>query len=71
MRMTLVCMQLRSTALAFGRDPSKEQYIPSKLREHLIQCLDNKEMRPFQTAKGTSKRRKAIKKTGNLQLYCV
>ena len=24
-----------ATALAFGRDPSKEQYIPSKLREHL------------------------------------
>ena len=60
-----------ATALAFGRDPSKEQYIPSKLREHLIQCLENKEMRPFPTAKGTSKRRKAIKKTENLQLYCV
>ena len=59
------------TALAFGRDPLKEQYIPSKLREHLIQCLENKEMRPFPTAKGTSKRRKAIKKTENLQLYCV
>ena len=51
-----------ATALAFGRDPSKEQYIPSKLREHLIQCLENKEMRPFPNAKGTSKRRKAIKK---------
>ena len=38
------------TALAFGRDPLKEQYIPSKLREHLIQCLENKEMRPFPTA---------------------
>ena len=60
-----------ATALAFGRDPSKEQYIPNKLREHLIQCLENKEMRPFPTAKGTSKRRKAIKKTENLQLYCV
>ena len=55
-----------ATALAFGRDPSKEQYIPSKLREHLIQCLENKEMRPFPTAKGTSKRRKAIKKTKKL-----
>ena len=54
-----------ATALAFGRDPSKEQYIPIKLREHLIQCLENKEMRPFPTAKGTSKRRKAIKKTEN------
>ena len=52
-----------ATALAFGRDPSKEQYIPSKLREHLIQCLEDKEMRPFPTAKETSKRRKALKKT--------
>ena len=60
-----------ATALAFGRDPSKEQYIPNKLREHLIQCLENKEMRPFPAAKGTSKRRKAIKKIENLQLYCV
>ena len=25
-----------ATALAFGRDPSKEQLIPSKLREYLI-----------------------------------
>ena len=55
-----------ATAQAFGRDPSKEQYIPSKLREHLIQCLENKEMRPFPTAKGTSKRRKAIKKDRKL-----
>ena len=53
-----------TTAIAFGRDPSKEQYIPSKMREHLIQCLDGKEKRPFPTAKGTSKRQ-------NLQLYCV
>ena len=44
-----------ATALAFGQDPSKEQYIPSKLRDHLFQCLENKEMRPFSTAKGTSK----------------
>ena len=51
-----------ATALAFGRDPSKEQYIPSKLREHLLKCLEEKEMRLFPTAKGTSKRRKAIKK---------
>ena len=51
-----------ATALAFGRDPSKEQYIPSKLRKHLIQCLEDKEMKPFPTAKGTSKRRKASEK---------
>ena len=36
-----------------------------KLREHHIQCLEGKEMRPFPTAKGTSKRRKAIKKIEN------
>ena len=51
-----------ATALALGRDPSKEQYIPSKLREHLMKCLEEKEMRLFPTAKGTNKRRKAIKK---------
>ena len=60
-----------ATALAFRLDPSKEQYIPSKLREHLIQCLEDKEMRPFPTAKGTSKRRRALKKAERLQLYCV
>ena len=60
-----------ATALAFGRDPSKEQYIPSKLREHLLKCLEEKEMRLFPTAKGTSKRRKAIKKIENIKLYCV
>ena len=60
-----------ATALAFRLDPSKEQYIPSKLREHLIQCLEDKEMKPFPTAKGTSKRRKALKKTERLQLYCA
>ena len=39
-----------TTALAVGRDPSKEQYIPSKLREHLMKCLEGKEMRLFPTA---------------------
>ena len=70
--MTVVCMQLlvNATALAFGRDPSKEQYIPSNLREHPIQCFEDKELRPFPTAKGTSKRLKALKKTERLQLYC-
>ena len=57
-----------ATALAFGRDPSKEQYIPSKLREHLIQCLEDKEMRPFPTAKGTSKRRKTNQKDGKFKI---
>ena len=60
-----------ATALAFGRDPSKEQYIPSKLREHLLKCLEEKEMRLFPIAKGTSKRRKAIKKIEKIKLYCV
>ena len=60
-----------ATALAFGRNPSKEQYIPSKLREHLLKCLEEKEMRLFPTAKGTSKRRKAIKKIEKIKLSCV
>ena len=60
-----------ATALAFGRDPSEEQYIPSKLREHLIQCLENKEMRPFPIAKGTSKRRKAMKKIEYTVILCL
>ena len=33
--------------------------------------LEDKEMRPFQTAKGKGKRRRAIKNTENLILCCV
>ena len=45
-----------ATALAFGKAPSRELYIQSKLSEHLIQCLKDIEMRPFPTAKVTSKK---------------
>ena len=47
-----LCAIANATALAFGPDPSKEQYIPSKLREHLIQCLDNKRNEAFPDRKG-------------------
>ena len=56
---------------ANDRDPSKEQCIPIKLTEHLIKCLEDQEKRPFPTAKGKNKRRKAINNTESLKLYCV
>ena len=37
-----------ATTLAFGRDPSKEQLIPSNFREYLIQYREDKEMIPSQ-----------------------
>ena len=58
-----------ATALAYGRDPSTQSYVPRMMRQHLIGCFENRNIKPFPTA--TGKRRKSIKKVIDLPVYCI
>ena len=58
-----------ATALAYGRDPSTQSYVPRMMRQHLIGCLKNISIKPFPTV--TGKRRKSIKKVIDLPVYCI
>ena len=58
-----------ATSLAYGRDPSTQSYVPRMMRQHLIGCFENRNIKPFPTA--TGKRRKSIKKVIDLPVYCI
>ena len=60
-----------ATALAFGKDPSTQVYIPRLMREHLIKCLENRHLEPFSITKGSSSRRKVIKRVFEVPVYCT
>ena len=60
-----------ATALAFGRDPSTQVYIPRLMREHLIKCLENRHLEPFSVTKGSKSRRKITKTVLEIPLYCT
>ena len=60
-----------ATALAFGRDPSTQVYIPRLMREHLIKCLENRHLESFSVTKGSKSRRKIIKTVLEIPLYCT
>ena len=59
-----------ATTLAFGRNPVNETYDTTKMRSHLITCLENKEMSLFPTKKFSGKR-KPTKKVIKLELFCL
>lgn len=60
-----------ATALAHGLDPSTQVYIPREMRDHLFMCLENRHLEPFPVTKGSNSRRKVIKKTIPVPIFCV
>ena len=48
-------------ALAYGRDPTTQVYIPRMMRSHLYKCFENKHIEPFPVANTKAKRKKQKK----------
>ena len=46
-----------ATALAYGRDPTTQVYIPRMMRSHLYKCFENKHIEPFPVANTKAKRK--------------
>ena len=59
-----------ATALAFGRNPSTQTYIPKLMRFHLYKCLENKQLELFPITSSKPKR-KPHKKEFDVPLYCL
>ena len=60
-----------ANALAFGRDPSTQVYIPRLMREHLIKCLENRHFEHFSITKGSKSRGRVIKTVLEVPVYCT
>ena len=60
---------VNATALVYGRNHAQQVYIPHVMRGHLKNCLKKSHIDPIPTS--TSKRRrKSIKRTTSIQLFC-
>ena len=59
-----------ATTLAFGKNPVNQTYDSTKMRSHLIKCLENKEITPFPTTKFSGKR-SPVKRTVDVEIFCV
>ena len=59
-----------ATALAYGKDPTTQIYIPKLMRQHLFTCLENKHLTPFPTT-NSKRRRQPVKAEKDVPLYCV
>ena len=60
-----------ATALAFGLNPINQTYDLKEMRPHLIRCLENKTMRPFPSNTRFNGKRKPVKKTIELEIFCT
>ena len=58
-----------STDLAFGEDPTKISYEQTKLRDHLLKCLENEEMEQFPRAKQPAATN--VRTFATIPVYCV
>ena len=56
---------------AYGIDPCAQVYIPRMMREHLFKCLEQKHLEPFPIIQNSKKKRKTIRNTIDVSLYCL